>query len=196
MSKIYTKKGDNGTSSLYDQRIIPKNHPIFMVLGSLDSLSSFIGIARENLIRTEPKISNYLKKIQLILLNIGSDIATVKDRSKLVLVSQKDIKELEVHIDYMTRLLPPLKEFIIPGDDKSSYIHVCRVFTREAERLLIHTKEYCEKENKVVFATEHDTFVYLNRLSDYFFTLARYISRNEEKRSDVKLENIDPENVY
>lgn len=173
MPKIYTKTGDKGTTSLYDMSRVEKSNIIFDVLGDIDELSCYIGLLCSVLKSDDV---NFLRFIQHKLLDIGSDIATLSKRDKIVEVSLDDVKELEQKIDYYSDLKEPLKEFILVGYGiEDSYSHLCRAIARKAERNLWKIKDY--------ISTGENTFIYMNRLSDFFFVLARYLSRDEITRS-------------
>lgn len=181
MSKIYTKKGDYGKTNLYDSyEKINKDDGIFEVLGDLDELSSHIGMLITNL--KEKEIIKFLRNIQNKLLEIGSDFATINKRHKIREITEEDIAELENYIDKMTDKLEPLKEFILPGgvNIMESQTHICRTVCRRVERHAWKVYE-ANKDRK----TRIETYKYLNRLSDFLFTLARFLNDNNEiKRSE------------
>ncbi|CAG0924422.1 unnamed protein product [Notodromas monacha] len=171
--KIYTGLGDKGRSSTYTGQRLPKNHDIFQALGSIDELSSWLGIAREMAKEKNHSYGDQLQRVQCVLQDVMSVVATPKTTSKErhepihQLMSTELVTELEQWIDTMTAELPPLRNFILPGGDPlSSHLHVARTVCRRAERnvvSLLATQELdpvCMK--------------YLNRLSDFLFTLARY----------------------
>lgn len=172
--KLYTKTGDKGTTSLYDMRRVGKDKLIFEVLGDLDELSAFIGVV---LSYKHEMYSNVLRKIQSKLLDIGSDIATIKNRNNIVKISEGDIKEIENYIDDLQERAPPLKEFILPGlNNIDAHVHVCRAVTRRLERHLWKMKKAAKNEHP----TDEFTYIYINRLSDFFFALARAITNGNE----------------
>ncbi len=168
-TKIYTKTGDKGSTSLIGGTKVPKNDVRIDAYGTVDELNSWIGLINDQLDSTEFK--NELKDIQDRLFTIGSSLACDTDKEpkmKLPDLHDSDIKLLEVKIDEMTAQLPPMKSFILPGGHATvSSIHICRTVCRRTERLIVNMRE-------------HNLFVddkiiqYLNRLSDYLFTLARY----------------------
>lgn len=168
-TKIYTKTGDSGSTSLIGGTKVPKSDVRIEAYGTVDELNSWIGLVNDQLHMTEFK--NELKDIQDRLFTIGSALACDADKEpkmRLPDLHETDIKLLEIKIDEMTAQLPPMKSFILPGGHVTvSYIHISRTVCRRAERLIVGMKQ-------------HDLFVeekviqYLNRLSDYLFTLARY----------------------
>lgn len=172
MIKIYTKTGDQGTSSLADGQRVPKNHPRLETYGSLDELNSFIGLALEHIrILKEPKLDNdleILKDIQNQIFVIGSHIATSKEsfRKKLPNFSPEKTLSLEQRMDFLQSQLPALDCFILPGGSlSSSYLHICRCICRRVERKLNQIEDLSS-----------DFYIYINRLSDYFFCLARQLN--------------------
>jgi cob(I)alamin adenosyltransferase len=173
MLKLYTKTGDDGQTSLYDLRRVDKDEHIFEVLGDIDELSSYIGmLCSQNLGNHE----NFLRKIQSKLLDLGSDVATVKNRKYVNPINEDDVKELENLIDLYDSQNEKLTEFILPGVNiKDSICHLCRSICRKTERHL-----WKLKKEKIEFKTEISSFHYINRLSDLFFAFARFISDGKE----------------
>lgn len=156
--KVYTKKGDNGTTSLLSGARIPKATPTIRAVGALDELNSFVGLLRFE----SPPINEFLEKVQWNLFNAGADIIN-DNNTQLVKISEDDVLELEKAMDEMDAVLPPLKNFILPyGNRIVSLTHICRTVCRRAEL--------------EVGIASPITAKYLNRLSDYFFVLARFIA--------------------
>ena len=169
--RIYTKTGDKGKTSLIGGTKVPKNDIRIETYGTVDELNSWIGLISDQLnesYRTE------LKEIQDRLFTIGSSLATDAEKSpsmKLPDLHAGDIEFLEKRIDFMTGQLPEMKSFILPGGHPVvSSIHVCRCVCRRAERLAVNMQEH------EIFI-EEKLIVYLNRLSDYLFTLARFAAK-------------------
>lgn len=167
--KIYTKTGDRGTTSLIGGTKVPKNDIRIETYGTVDELNSWIGMINDQL---QGKLeAATLKEIQDRLFTIGSSLATdaSKDsKMKLPDLHDTDVQQLESEIDKMTAALPEMKSFILPGGHIAvSSIHIARCVCRRAERLAVAMQqEELFVDEKVVR--------YLNRLSDYLFTLARY----------------------
>jgi cob(I)alamin adenosyltransferase len=168
-TKIYTKTGDTGSTSLIGGTKVPKNDLRIDAYGTVDELNSWIGLINDQLNMEEFK--NELKDIQDRLFTIGSSLATDADKEpkmKLPDLHETDIRLLETKIDEMTAQLPPMKSFILPGGHIIvSSIHICRTVCRRTERLLVAMQE------QQLFV-EPKVLQYINRLSDYLFTLARY----------------------
>ena len=165
--KIYTKKGDKGSTQLLGGSIIKKDNCRLECYGNIDELNAFIGHISDHEISTHTH--TVLIKIQHQLFNIGSIIAF--DQSKkieLIDIKEYDIIFLEKEIDKMEENLPALKNFILPSGHKiASLIHVARTICRRAERKLVNlgSKEKIESIH----------LQYLNRLSDYLFVLSRHV---------------------
>jgi len=169
--KIYTKTGDKGQTSLYGGTRISKSDARITAYGNIDELNSFIGLLM-NFLPVE--IKQLSVKIQNELFVQGSHLAAGNDHDfKLPDFNEKLTGELEAEIDLMNEQLEDLKHFILPGGSESiSYTHVCRTITRRAERGVVALSI---EEN-----VPQEIVVFLNRLSDYFFVLARYLAKIEE----------------
>lgn len=168
--KIYTKTGDEGLTGLFGGGRVSKDDPRVEAYGDVDELNAFLGLARAA--ETMPEIDEVLVPIQRDLFSIGALLAT-PDREKMeqhltkARISDDRIRELERHIDACDRELEPLKAFILPGgSQKAAALHVARTVCRRAERRVIHLQRDVEIPQIVV--------IYLNRLSDLLFTLARF----------------------
>ena len=169
--KIYTKTGDKGKTSLIGGTKVPKSHIRIESYGTVDELNSFIGLLADKLQDVHSK--NMLKEIQDRLFTIGSSLACDPDKETLMKIpdlKETDITLLENEMDKMNEALPLMRAFILPGGHETvSTAHVVRCVCRRAER-------------NCVAMQESETFIdpliikYLNRLSDYLFVLARYIS--------------------
>ena len=170
--KIYTKTGDKGKTSLLGGTRVAKNSNKIIAYGTIDELNSFIGLLAEEVLNHEKKS---LIRIQNNLFTIGSNLANDHTKSNIQLnnVAEADISFLEMEIDQMDSHLKPLKNFILPGGNKPSALaHICRTITRRAERLVVDML-LDDGKNQIIIA-------YLNRLSDYFFTLGRFLVHQAE----------------
>ena len=168
--KIYTKTGDKGQTSLFGGARLPKNHIRIEAYGTVDELNSYIGLVRD--VTENKSVRTILKEVQDRLFTIGSNLAS--DPSKDMItpdVHQTDIELLEKEIDRMTAELPPLRSFILPGGHTTvSFCHLARCVCRRTERLVVALAE-----NETV---ELIIIQYLNRLSDYLFTLGRLLAKD------------------
>lgn len=174
--KIYTKTGDKGTTSLFGGRRLPKYHARIESYGTVDELNSHIGMLRDWI--TDEFYKDFLKEIQDRLFTVGSNLASDPDKDMLVpdLINE-DVEKLEKLMDKMDEQLEPLKNFILPGGHQTvSQAHICRTVCRRAERLVTELQT-SEPVPEIVI-------VYLNRLSDFFFTLSRKIAK------DLKVEEV------
>ena len=169
--KIYTRKGDSGTTSLIGGTRVPKHHLRIESYGTVDELNSYMG-----LIRDQDPGENVVKdilEIQDRLFTIGSRLAADPGKSKMKLpeLFEKDITFLEDQIDAMDEELEPMKSFVLPGGNPAvSYTHIARCVCRRAERIAVHLAEESEVSEIIIR--------YLNRLSDYLFTLSRKLSKD------------------
>ena len=171
--KIYTKKGDSGQTSLIDGQIVNKHNLSVDAYGTIDELNSFLGLLKDYI--KDETIKDILNNIQPKLFSIGSILASGKNQNMLekVKIEKKDVKYIEFHIDSMNNELPELKNFIIPGGHKiSSYSHVCRSICRRAERRI------SELNNEQ--SVDPNILSYINRLSDFFFVLSRYLMYSDK----------------
>jgi cob(I)alamin adenosyltransferase len=183
--KLYTKTGDKGLSSLYDGSRVPKFNIIFNILGDLDELNSHIGLL------CSYEENNKLRKIQLLLTNIASIIATPKNNKILPKeITNQEIKELEKNIDFYEEQNTPLKEFVLPGINlPNAQSHICRSTTRRVERKLWEFCTFLENDNvkeqlksRLATIKYPNILIYINRLSDFFFSYARFLGKDKEIR--------------
>ena len=185
LPKIYTKTGDGGNSSLYTGERRKKTDKVFETLGDVDELSCQIGLAREMALLSSVELPfvEQLVRVQCILQDINSVVATPASSARdahraKVGVSSRHAVELEEWIDEYTENLPPLENFILPGGGVvAAQIHVARTTCRRAERRVVGlvAEGECEQE----------AGQYLNRLSDFLFTISRVASRMENKAETI-----------
>ncbi len=171
LTSIVTKTGDAGTTSLGDGSRIAKNDARIEAIGQVDELNSFIGLlACEQL---PNGVSAALERIQHHLFDLGSELCV----PGYTALAESHVTFLETEIEHSLACLPPLKEFILPGGTRqASLAHVCRSICRRAERSLVALDQ---REPLSDVGRQ-----YLNRLSDYFFMLARILNK-EAGRQDV-----------
>src|SRR3989338_1064894 len=191
MVKIYTKTGDRGTTSLFGGQRVDKSSARIRAYGEVDELNSLIGVilaegsfawALRDRKRKPDKIldkklaatyaiTDQLRRIQNELFVLGADLATPLDvKIKVPRIAKSDVGRLEQEINIWTKSLTPLRNFIIPGGGKiRAKLHLARTVARRAERSIVELAGQ-EKINK-------NAQSYINRLSDWLFTLARYINK-------------------
>lgn len=182
-SNVYTGTGDKGETSLVSGNRVPKSSYRINLYGEVDELNSFIGLLSSHLAKSN-KFSHAIElisKVQHSLFDLGSNLACEKgyrEKFKLPVIEESLINEIEQAMDELDSKLPKLKTFVLPGGhDAASTAHICRTVCRRVERQLVQFhNEYAEDP-------EHSIRL-LNRLSDYFFILSRYINF-EEKYEEV-----------
>lgn len=190
--KVYTKTGDKGTSSLYDGSRTSKDSIIFDTIGELDELTSRIGFLITLLTEKEENIVPILRKSQKIIQDINTIIATVKTENKVLPeITEEYITELEQYIDSFESKNSKLTKFILPGVTMmDSQAQLCRTQTRKSERFLwyLHNTEedmsvfIGKKEENVsleIINIDMNIMKYMNRLSDFFFVLGRFLCKNQ-----------------
>jgi cob(I)alamin adenosyltransferase len=168
--KIYTKTGDKGQTSLLGGKRLPKNDIRIESYGTVDELNSFIGVLRDS--NNFENTNALLIEIQDRLFTIGSILAADGDTGtfKIPQINENDILILETTIDSMNEALEPMRNFILPGGClAASHAHVCRTVCRRAERRCVELASIEDVPEILI--------KYLNRLSDYFFVLSRFISK-------------------
>lgn len=178
--KIYTKTGDAGTTALFGGSRVPKYHLRIESYGTVDELNAVVGLIRSQAIDSDSKEA--LITIQNHLFAIGATLATDperailkngKERLRIEKVNENNILFLEEAIDRMNDDLPPITSFVLPGgNNEVSFCHMARTICRRAER----------RVTELNFREAVDPYVikYLNRLSDYFFVLARKLTHDME----------------
>ena len=178
--KIYTKTGDAGDTGLFGGGRVPKDDPRVEAYGDVDELNAVIGMARA--VELMPRVDEVLVPLQRDLFAIGALLAT-PDREKMAQhlqkarIDERRIAELEQAIDDAESELEPLRAFILPGGTpKAAALHVARTVCRRAERHVVRLHHAVELPSLVV--------IYLNRLSDLLFTLAR-LANHRDGAGDV-----------
>ncbi|ESO97419.1 hypothetical protein LOTGIDRAFT_214269 [Lottia gigantea] len=181
--KIYTKTGDKGTSATFTGERRPKDDIIFQSLGATDELSSALGLAAEFVREADLPLVDQLEQIQCILQDVGSNIATPYSSARQSHIrktsfSSDYVIKLEEWIDEMTAELPPLTKFILPSGGKSaSTLHLARSICRRAERSITPLTRDDEIDPEVQ--------KFINRLSDYLFTVARFAAMKEGREERI-----------
>lgn len=181
--KIYTKTGDKGETSLIGGTRVPKYHLRIEAYGTIDELNSHIGLIMCQAIEIHHQ--QMLKEIQDRLFTIGSSLASDPERSKMKIpdLLESDILLLETEMDKMNEKLPELKHFILPGGNTIvSFCHLARCVCRRAERMVVHLGAESFVDNKIS--------IYLNRLSDYLFVLARKLNADANTEENIWIPRI------
>lgn len=175
LDKIYTRGGDAGETSLAGGRRIRKSDPRIEAIGCVDEANAAIGVAR---LHASGEPDAMLARIQNDLFDVGADLARPSDAAAkgALRVAQSQVDRLEREIDELNESLAPLTSFVLPGGSAASaHLHLARTIVRRAERVVVALAE-AESLNPLVA-------VYLNRLSDHLFVLARAF--NDDGRDDV-----------
>lgn len=173
ITKVYTRTGDQGQTSLVTGERVSKASLRVEAYGAVDELNSFLGLARTKI--TGREIQKLYEQIQNDLFVLGADLATPMETAEgapiaLRRITAAEVARLEKEIDHHNAELPELKEFILPtGNEAGSLLHIARAVARRAERAAVHLAE-AEK-------VSGPAIVYLNRLSDLLFVLARVANR-------------------
>ena len=180
LNKIYTRTGDKGETFLVGGLKVAKHSLRPDAFGEVDELNSIIGIVRTYISKDEKsELNDILEKIQNELFDLGADLATPKNSKnsdKILRITSSQVKRLETEIDKFNKDLNELKSFVLPGGSKlSSWLHLARTSTRRAERKI--TKLASEE------GINNEVIIYINRLSDLLFVMARYC--NDNGKADI-----------
>ncbi|NLO69815.1 MAG: cob(I)yrinic acid a,c-diamide adenosyltransferase [Porphyromonadaceae bacterium] len=174
--KIYTKSGDKGTTGLIGGTRVSKSDIRLEAYGTVDELNAQIGVLIS--LELKDELKEFLLNIQNLLFTVGSNLATDTLRTEFRQASvmrDEFITSIEKEIDRLDQNLPPLEQFILPGGSRvSAQCHVCRTVARRAERRIIEMNETYPVDSKLV--------IYVNRLSDFFFILARYLLKEDNMK--------------
>ena len=176
--KIYTRTGDDGTTSLFAGGRVKKDDARVEAYGTVDELNSILGSVRA--ISKNAEINEIIQEIQNYLFHLGADLATPfeVENLKIKRIAKEDVEKIERWIDEIDLRLEPLKNFILPGGTLlASFLHLARTVCRRAERRIVYLSER-EKINTQIIP-------FVNRLSDLLFVLARYANKIENV-PDVK----------
>jgi cob(I)alamin adenosyltransferase len=173
LSKIYTKSGDKGKTSLGDGKRIDKSSLRIQAIGTVDESNSVLGLVRA---KKNPTLSDLLRHIQNDLFDLGADLCIPQEQEGKLTITENQVIFLEQQIDHYNALLTPLNSFVLPGGSMlSSKLHFARTVVRRAERDVCALALEDQVNPQVI--------TYLNRLSDLLFVLARV--ENDQGKSDV-----------
>ena len=182
ITRVYTRTGDRGETALVGGKRVPKDSLRIEAYGTIDELNSIVGLARafneEKLADGEAHrfLDTLLRQIQDELFDLGSELATPPDffQQGMYRVSESEVKKIEQLIDECQEELEPLKSFVLPGGGRiGAYLHQCRTVCRRAEREILRLSRAEELSEWPI--------KYVNRLSDLFFVLSRWISKKTGK---------------
>lgn len=176
LSKIYTRGGDKGQTSLSDGSRRPKTDPLIEAYGAVDETNAAVGMVR---LHTAGDADAMLGRIQNDLFDLGADLSTPHAESykwEPLRIAQSQVDRLETEIDAMNTRLEPLKSFILPGGTAAAtHLHLARTLCRRAERLMWHAGEDADISEAAL--------KYVNRLSDHLFVLGRVL--NNDGKDDI-----------
>lgn len=176
-SLVYTKTGDKGTTALVGGTRVPKSHVRLDAYGTIDELNSFVGFLICEI--DDKETLELLSFIQHKLFTVGSYLATETETESpkcASIITDEHIDRLEKEMDQIDSELPQLRQFVLPGgSEAASRAHICRTVARRAERCIYRVKEQ--------FPVDENILKFVNRLSDYFFLLAR--KESNKKGSEI-----------
>lgn len=179
LSKIYTRTGDDGTTGLADGERVPKTSARIEAMGAIDELNSVIGLLVSES-ESQPLLT-LLSNIQHSLFDLGGELSLPNEQ----LLSGKTVDKIEQSLDSMNEMLPPLKEFVLPGGSRAAALcHQARSVCRRAERRMLSLgmqEEISQESSK-----------YLNRLSDLLFVMARMLNQQSNKPDVFWKKSFDP----
>ena len=193
ITRVYTRTGDKGETALVGGRRVPKDSPRIEAYGTIDELNSIVGLARvfneERLKDGEAHrfLDEVLRKIQDELFDLGSELATPADFTYegMHRLGEKEVKRIEELIDECQKELGPLKSFVLPGGGKiGGYLHQCRTVCRRAEREILRLSRVEE--------IGEWPLKYVNRLSDLFFVLARWVGKRTGEKEYLWQRGLQP----
>ncbi len=183
ITRVYTRTGDKGETALVGGKRVPKDSPRIGGYGAIDELNSIVGLARvfneERLQESEAHrfLDGVLRKIQDELFDLGSELATPEDFSYegMYRLTEAEVKRIEEIIDECQKELEPLKSFVLPGGGRiAAYLHQCRTVCRRAEREILQLSRVEKVSDSIL--------KYVNRLSDLFFVLSRWIAKRSGEK--------------
>ena len=172
-SKVYTRTGDSGKTSLVGGTRVAKNEVRLEAYGTIDELNAHVGVLSSYLTKEEDIA--FVQRMQHVLFDLGGYLATdVTTTTPPCGVTEANVQDLEHEIDRIDEIVPPLKAFVLPGGSRGAAIaHVCRTVCRRAERRILTLGEIAPIDELLL--------AYVNRLSDYLFVLSRKINFDEGK---------------
>jgi cob(I)alamin adenosyltransferase len=179
ITRVYTRTGDKGTTALVGGKRVPKDSPRIAAYGTIDELNAVLGLARvfneERLAEGEKHrwLDEVFRRLQNQLFDLGSELATPADAvyEGMFRIGDAEVKELEALMDRCQKDIEPLRSFILPGGGRiSGFLHQCRTVCRRAEREILALSR--------VEPIREGMLPYVNRLSDLFFVLSRWVGKH------------------
>lgn len=181
--ETFSRHGDNGTSKTLTGEVLPKDHNIFHAIGSTEELLSYVGIAREHAQECEHEYCDKLKRIQTVIIDISTAISRCGDKNKKP-ISSTYTKELEEWIHHYSKQLPPPERYIIPGGGiAAASLHIARAICRKTERTIVPLVRNG--------GLEQEALIYLNRLSDFLFTISRIAAKVDKRTESIYIPKPD-----
>ena len=175
--KIYTKTADKGMTKLVGSSTVAKDSDRVESYGTIDELNSWVGYIISQLPQENQEIKEELEALQHLLFDAGTDLSTPIEAQRPFKLQKESVHWLEQRIDFYTAQSPDIDRFILPGGTPAaSMVHVARTIARRAERIIVRLN-WTAKINEEVL-------IFTNRLSDYFYALARYLNV-QAQRPDV-----------
>ncbi|XP_019865275.1 corrinoid adenosyltransferase MMAB-like [Aethina tumida] len=182
-TETFSREGDNGMSKTLTGEKLPKNHNVFKAIGATEELLSSIGVAREHATESEQEYTDKLKRIQTIIIDISTAISRSGDKTKKP-IPDVYTKELEDWIREYSKQLPPPEQYIIPGGGvASASLHFARAICRKTERAIWPFVQ----EGTV----DKEAQIYLNRLSDFLFTVSRIAAKHDKRAESIYIPKPD-----
>ncbi|KAL3267730.1 hypothetical protein HHI36_006857 [Cryptolaemus montrouzieri] len=180
----FSRCGDNGTSKTLTGEVFPKDHKIFDAIGATEELLSYIGLAREYAHEYDQEYTDKLKRIQTTIIDISTAISRCRDKNGAKQIPSTYTKELEDWIHEYSKELPPPEQYIIPGGGvPSASLHVARSICRRTERVVIPFVQDG--------TLDKEALVYLNRLSDFLFTVSRIAAKRDQRTESIYIPKPD-----
>ncbi|KAG5898259.1 hypothetical protein JTB14_008604 [Gonioctena quinquepunctata] len=178
--ETFSRLGDDGTSRTINGDVLPKDSQIFNAIGATEELLSYIGLAREHAHESEQQYTDKLKRIQTIII----DLSTAISRSNKSSIPPTYTKELEDWIHEYSKQLPPPEQYIIPGGGiASASLHVARAICRRTERVIMPLIRQG--------SLDKEALIYLNRLSDFLFTVSRIAAKHDQRAESIYIPKPD-----
>ncbi|CAG9815627.1 unnamed protein product [Phaedon cochleariae] len=183
-TETFSRLGDDGTSRTINGDLLPKDNEVFHAIGATEELLSSIGLAREHAHESEQQYTDKLKRIQTIIIDISTAISRSTSVSNKSTIPAIYTKELEDWIHEYSKQLPPPEQYIIPGGGvASASLHVARAICRRTERVIVTLVRQGNLDKEAQ--------IYLNRLSDFLFTVSRIAAKQDQRAESIYIPKPD-----